>query len=72
METKMGENHGMLAYIYQEFIHRKNQLPNSPAATGMRLQPPILKLQPEGRYNSLNFVAPTRRRIQPHNSQAPT
>jgi hypothetical protein len=61
----MGENHRMISYIYQEFIHRKHQLPNSPAATGRRLQPPILRLQPEGSYNSLNSLAPTRRRLQP-------
>jgi hypothetical protein len=55
----------MISYIYQEFIHRKHQLPNSPAATGRRLQPPIYRLQPEGSYNSLNSLAPTRRRLQP-------
>jgi hypothetical protein len=65
VETQMGENHIMLSYIYQEFIHRKHQLPNSPAATGRRLQPPIYRLQPEGSYNSLNSLAPTRRRLQP-------
>jgi hypothetical protein len=72
VETQMGENHIILSYIYQEFIHRKHQLPNSPAATGRRLQPPILRLQPEGSYNSLNSLAPTRRRLQPPDSQAPT
>jgi hypothetical protein len=56
METQMGENHIMLSYIYQEFIHRKHQLPNSPVATGRRLQPPIYRLQPEGSYNSLNSL----------------
>jgi hypothetical protein len=35
----MGENHTMFSYIYQEFIHRKHQLPNFPAATGRWLQP---------------------------------
>ena len=61
----MGENQGMISYIYQEFIHRKHQLPNSPAATGRRLQPRIYILQLEGRYKSLNSLAPTRRRLQP-------
>jgi hypothetical protein len=51
METQMGENNIMLSYIYQEFIHRKHQLPNSLAATGRRLQPPILRVPPEGSYN---------------------
>jgi hypothetical protein len=51
METQMGKNHKILSYIYiyQEFIHRKHQLPNSPAATGRRIQTPIYKLQLEGR-----------------------
>jgi hypothetical protein len=61
----MGENHIIISYIYQEFIHRKYQLPNSPVATGRRLQPPIVSLQSEGSYNSLDYLAPTRRRIQP-------
>ena len=61
----MGENHIMISYIYQEFIHRKHQLPNSLATTRRRLQPPILRLQPEGTYNSLNSLAPTRRKLQP-------
>jgi len=38
----MGENHKMFSYIYQEFIHRKHQLPNSPVATGRRIQPIFL------------------------------
>jgi hypothetical protein len=49
----MGENHIMLSYISKYYIHRKHQLPNSPAPTGRRLQPPIYRLQPEGSYNSL-------------------
>jgi hypothetical protein len=52
----MRENHRMFYYIYQEYIHRKNQLPNSPAPTGRRLQP-------EGSYNFLNFISPTGRRL---------
>jgi hypothetical protein len=60
----MGENHIMISYIYQEFIHRKNQLPNSPATSGRRLQPPIYKLQPKGSYNSMNYLTPTRRRLE--------
>jgi hypothetical protein len=59
----MGENHRMLSYISKDYIHRKHQLPNSPAPTGRRLQPPIYRLQPEGSYNSLNSPAPTGRRI---------
>jgi hypothetical protein len=51
--------------IYQRIHSLEAQLPNSPAATGRRLQPPIYRLQPEGSYNSLNFLAPTRRRLQP-------
>jgi hypothetical protein len=61
----MGEKHRILSYIYQEFIDRKNQLPNSPVATGRRIKPPIYRLQPKGKYNSLNSLAPTRRRLQP-------
>ena len=61
----MGENHKILSYIYQEFIHRKNQLPNYTVATVRRLQPPIYRLQPKGSYKSLNSLAPTRRRLQP-------
>jgi hypothetical protein len=57
METQMRENHKMISYIYIYIyiyiIPRKHQLPNSPAATERRLQPPIYRLQPEGRYNSL-------------------
>jgi hypothetical protein len=52
----MGENHGMLSYISKEYIHWKHQLPNSPAPTRRRLQPPIYRLQPEGSYNSLIFL----------------
>jgi hypothetical protein len=52
-------------YISKDYIHRKHQLPNSPAPTGRRLQPPIYRLQPEGSYNSLNSPATTRRRLQP-------
>jgi hypothetical protein len=48
------------------FIHRKHQLPNSSAATRRRIQPPILRLKPKGSYNSLNYLAPTRWRPQPH------
>jgi hypothetical protein len=65
VETKMGENHGMFSYIYQEYIHRKQQIPNSIAPTGRRHQP-------KGSYNSLNFLAPTRRRLQPPDFQDPT
>jgi hypothetical protein len=72
VETQMGENHGMLSYISKYYIHRKHQLPNSPAPTGRRLQPPIYRLQPEGSYNSLNSPAPTGRRLQPPDLQAPT
>jgi hypothetical protein len=68
----MGENHKMLSYIYQEYIHWKHQLPNSPAKTGRRLQPPIYRLQPEGSYNSLNFLAQLEGGYNPMNSQAPT
>ena len=64
----MGENHQMFSYIYQEYIHRKHQLPNSPAPTGRRLQPPIYRIQPEGSYNSLNSPVTTGRRIQPEGS----
>jgi hypothetical protein len=54
------------AFLYiKDYIHRKHQLPNSPAPTGRRLQPPIYRLQPEGSYNSLNSPAPTGRRLQP-------
>jgi hypothetical protein len=63
METQMGENHKIVSYKYQEFIHRMNQLPNSPAATGRRIQYPIYSFQPKGIYNSLNYLASTRRRI---------
>jgi hypothetical protein len=73
METQMGENHRTLFNIYLEYyIHRKHQLPNSPAPTGRRHQPPIYRLQPEGSYNSLNSPAPTGRRLQPPSLQAPT
>jgi hypothetical protein len=61
----MGENNGMISYIYQEFIHRKHQIPNSPTATGRRIQPPIPRLQLEGSYKLLNSLAPTIRRLQP-------
>jgi hypothetical protein len=50
----MGENHIIFSYI---FIKRKHSLEaptsNSLATIGRRLQPPILRLQPEGSYNSL-------------------
>jgi hypothetical protein len=61
----MGENHIMLSYIYQNYINRKQQLPNSLAPIGRRLQPPIYRLQPEGSYNFLNSLATTGRRLQP-------
>jgi hypothetical protein len=73
VETQMGENHKMLFNIYLEYyIHMKHQLPNSPAPTGRRHQPPIYMLQPEGSYNSLNSPAPTGRRLQPPSLQDPT
>jgi hypothetical protein len=61
----MGENHKMFSYIYQEYIHRKNQLPNSPAPTGRRYQP-------QGSYNPLNSLATIGRRLQPPSLKAPT
>jgi hypothetical protein len=61
----MGENHIML-FLYIKRIHSlEAPTSDSPATTGRRLQPPILRLQPEGSYNSLNSLAPTRRRLQP-------
>jgi hypothetical protein len=57
---------------FQEYIHWKHQLPNSTATIERRIQPPIYRLQPKGSYNSLNYLAPTRRRLQPPDSQAPT
>jgi hypothetical protein len=69
METQLGEKNKMLSYIYQEFIQRKHQLPNYPAAAGKSVQPRILRLELEGIYNSLNSLDPTRRRIQPPDSQ---
>jgi hypothetical protein len=69
----MGENHIMLSYIYQEYIHRKHQLPNSPTPTGRRLQPPIYRLQPEGSYNSLNSPATNWKEAPtPYLQEAPT
>jgi hypothetical protein len=54
METQMGETHKMFSY---RFIKRKHSLeaPNSdsPATIGRRLQPPIIRIQPKGRYNSI-------------------
>jgi len=47
----MGENHIIISYIYQEYIHRKHQIPNSPTPTGRRHQPP-------------NLHSPTRRKHQ--------
>jgi hypothetical protein len=49
----MGENDGMLSYISKYYIHRKHQIPNSPAPTAKRLQPPIYELQLEGGSNLL-------------------
>jgi hypothetical protein len=52
----MGENHEILSYISKYYINREHQLPNSPALTRRRLQP-------KGRYNSLDSLAPTGRRL---------
>jgi hypothetical protein len=59
------------AFLYiKDYIHWKHQLPNSPATTRRRLQPPIYRLQLEGSYNSLNSLAPTPLilRLQPEGS----
>jgi hypothetical protein len=50
----------------------KHQILNSPVAIGRRLKPPISRLQPEGIYHFLNYMAPTRRTLQPPYSQAQT
>jgi len=68
----MEENQKILSYIYQEFIQRKDQLPNFPARDGRSLQPPILIIQHKVSYNSLNSMAQTRKRLQSPDSQAPT
>jgi hypothetical protein len=47
--------HNDFLICQKKYIHRKHQLPNSPAPTGRRLQPPIYRLQPEGSYNSLIY-----------------
>jgi hypothetical protein len=61
----MGENHKMI-FLYIKRIHSlEAPTSDSPTTTGRRLQPPVLRLQPEGSYNSLNSLAPTRRRLQP-------
>jgi hypothetical protein len=73
VETQMGENHGMI-FLYV----RRNTFIGSTNFPIFQLQleggsnPLILRLQPEGSYNSLNSLAPTRRRLQPPDSQAPT
>jgi hypothetical protein len=72
METQMGEHHGMISYIYQEFIHRKDQLTNSPSKTGRRIQPPILRLQHEGIYNSLILWIQPEGGYNPRGSLTPT
>jgi hypothetical protein len=54
-----------ISYISKEYIHWKHQLLDSPATTRRRIQTPIIMLQPEGSYNSLNSLAPTRRKLQP-------
>jgi hypothetical protein len=41
METKMGESHKVISYVYQDYIHRKHQLPNYLELIGRRLQTPI-------------------------------
>jgi hypothetical protein len=68
----MGENHIMLSYISKAYIHRKNQLPNSPVPTRRRLQPPLYRLQTEGSYNSLNSPALIGRSLQTPSLQDPT
>jgi hypothetical protein len=68
IETQMGENHKMISYIYQEYIHRKNQLTNSPTPIGRRHQH-------EGSPNSLISPKPTVRRLRCTNTylkEAPT
>jgi hypothetical protein len=55
-----------MIFLYIKRIHSlEAPTSDSPATTGRRLQPPVLRLQPEGSYNSLNSLAPTRRRLQP-------
>jgi hypothetical protein len=55
--------------IYQKitFIGSTN-FQNSPAPTGRRLQPPVYRLQPEGSYNSPNFL----KEATPNWKEAPT
>jgi hypothetical protein len=70
METQMREKHGMFSYIYQKSIQRKHQLPNFAAPTGRRHQPLDIQTQPEGIYNTMNSLAPIRKRLKTHDSQA--
>jgi hypothetical protein len=60
METQIGENHIMISYIYQEYIHRKHQLEGG-------TNPLIYRHQPEGNTNSLSSLAPTGRRLRAPN-----
>jgi hypothetical protein len=61
----MREKH-IIIFLYFKIIHSLEALTsNSPATTGRRLQPPVLRLQTEGSYNPLNSLARYKRRIQP-------
>jgi hypothetical protein len=60
----MGENHRMLL-LYIKRIHSL-EAPNSDslATTRRRIQPLLLRLQPEGSYKSLNSLDPIRKMLQ--------
>jgi hypothetical protein len=54
-KSNVGKKRIMVFLFVKYYIHSKHQIPISPYTTGMRLQPPIYRLQPEGSSNSLIF-----------------
>jgi hypothetical protein len=69
METQMGENHGMI-FLYIKIIHSLEAPTSQFSSYNYEggYEPPIYRLQPKGSYNSLNYLVPTRRRLQPPDS----
>jgi hypothetical protein len=68
----MGENHKILSYISKNTFIGSTNFPILQLQLEGGYDPLFTRLQPEGSYNSLNSLAPTRRRLQPPDSQAPT